>query len=52
MKNEKKYQTPVIEIIDIPDDIVTTSTFGDIPPLETDQTMKSSGQAPKIKALQ
>ncbi len=27
MKNEKKYQTPVIEIIDIPDDIVTTSIF-------------------------
>ena len=31
MKNEKKYQTPVIEIIDIPDDIVTTSAFGDKP---------------------
>ena len=28
MKSEKKYQTPLIEIIDIPDDIVTTSTFG------------------------
>lgn len=35
MKNEKKYQTPVIEIIDIPDDIVTTSTFGE----ETDDTV-------------